>query len=31
MRSRFRHHPEAHRHYAARQAETLRDMLDDTA
>ena len=31
MRGRFRHHPEAHRHYAARQAETLREALDDTA
>ena len=31
MRGRFRHHPQAHRHYAARQAQALREVLDDTA
>ena len=27
MRGRFRHQPQAHRHYAARQAEALREVL----
>ena len=31
MRGRFRHQPQAHRHYAARQAEALREVLNATA
>ena len=27
MRARFEHQPKAHRHYAARQAEALREVL----